>query len=598
MTRFEERIPPPYLRLIVIGLAVTIAAAAARGMHEFVAEYYAYGMPFKFPGRFADDPLIGTVMAHVAPIIYPLFWKIFDVPLTHLLGGLLCKSAMSATFLYFAWTLTRSSLASFFSLVLFFGLTKIEGLGGVRFPIGAMDIETWYGMYLSNRQLGTACAVAAAGLLLRGRSALAGLLLGVGMHLHPLNDMGFFLSLGLGLLMWSLAQPRPAPALRQLAIFIAAFALLALPRVLAAASMFRDVVPMPSADFWRFALRNEPSYASTLWLFGPERGLHTCKEIAIALSICALCFVPVLRRRLNPGPASEKGQGALPLLPFLMLAPLLILLLAAFWEYSLVGHMPDWINDVLIPLQIRRYGTVAVVLGSPVAALALLWSFERLWLGLRAATPRAPALPEESTLALWLSGALAAAFLVIGWSNVAAFPKYLSAEHKPYEFFIKEPVPIYDAPHSGRPAVPLSAYIETCDWVRSHTPPAAGFFCPTWIREFRTFCERPAFLTEKFDGNVAITNRRYATEYLRRFSAIHRGLTYDDMPANDVNGDEERQNEIMRGRYLSLTADDLERLKSAYPAYSYLMTEPGRALPYPVAYANAHFAVYDLTRKP
>ena len=174
-------------------------------------------------------------------------------------------------------------------------------------------------------------------------------------------------------------------------------------------------------------------------------------------------------------------------------------------------------------------------------------------------------------------------------------------QHRPLEYYsymifspqqiIYETVDI-----SGqKTSISLEGFVDVCKWIRSHAPLDVAFIHPPYIRDFRAYSERQGFLSEKIDGNNAILNRKFATIYLKRFSDIHKGLTYNDLPGIVTTGGEPYK--IMRQRYLSLNETDIEHLKKLYPGYRYFVTEIGHTLPYYMIYSNSYFVIYDLQDK-
>jgi len=82
---------------------------------------------------------------------------------------------------------------------------------------------------------------------------------------------------------------------------------------------------------------------------------------------------------------------------------------------------------------------------------------------------------------------------------------------------------------------------------------------------------------------------------LERFADIHKGLTYDDLLGIVFEGGEAYA--IMRERYLSLSEQDIERLKEKYLGYNYFLTEASHSLEYPTLIENKDFRLYDISQK-
>lgn len=173
--------------------------------------------------------------------------------------------------------------------------------------------------------------------------------------------------------------------------------------------------------------------------------------------------------------------------------------------------------------------------------------------------------------------------------------------HRPLEYYsymaYSPQQPVYETVVTlgQKMSIPLEGFVNVCKWIRSYTPLDAAFINPPYIKEFRAYSERQGFLSEKLDGSAATFNRKFATIYLKRFSDIHKGLTYNDLPGIVFSGGEPYM--IMRQRYLSLNENDIEHLKKLYPGYRYFVTEIGHALPYHAIYANNYFIIYDLQNK-
>ena len=115
---------------------------------------------------------------------------------------------------------------------------------------------------------------------------------------------------------------------------------------------------------------------------------------------------------------------------------------------------------------------------------------------------------------------------------------------------------------------------------------------PTYMKRVRVYCKRQAFLSEKEDGNFCLVNRKFATVYLKRFSDIHGGLTYDDLPGIVFEGGEAYA--MLRKRYLSLSESDIDQLKKKYLGYDYFLTETSHYLDYPVLFENEFFRLYHI----
>ena len=141
-----------------------------------------------------------------------------------------------------------------------------------------------------------------------------------------------------------------------------------------------------------------------------------------------------------------------------------------------------------------------------------------------------------------------------------------------------------------------------------NTKTSAAFFHPSYTHEFRECAIRQGFLSVQQGGIMAASNRKFATIYLERFIAIHKGITESQLPGLAKNkwGSENaiyglsvgepkaRAFEVLRQKYLAIDTSDVNRLKNSYPGYDYFLTESIHKLPYPIAYQNKHFTLYKL----
>lgn len=597
----------PYLSLILVAgwIGVAVFVHYGVGVHDTeVCDSFVDILALRHIGQYKADILMGSFIPRYAPIIFRLFPGLYSIPLSHFIVGVLAKSLIICSFLALSWRLTRSVLASCISLLLVF---KIFDLYAVilNMPIGAMTDQIRFPLYFSYRQIAIGLALAATAFFLDRRYVISSILLACGLYVHPHNTMAFFLSLGLGLAIFVTFREDKSKGIHDMVAFAGPFLLLVAPFVLMNLAPYGDSTPMSSVAWWKFILKNEPDDASILyrWRLGHYGGELILTCVAVAVYAASRLEKPVAWKNLM-GSIRGKEDVILPVLA----APWIMALFAMLWEASLVYHFPDAVNDVLIQLQIRRYPTVSAMLYIPILsgflAKAVFVVVERsvgeLINGARGRT--------VTKLSEWVSNvtnvdkALAVALAICAAGlvgargmNVRGLHKFLSTEHKDAEYFNPNTEPIYglDDTTSAAKVIPLAALLDTCRWIKANTSPTAAFFTPSYIKEFRPFCERQVFLAEKLDGTVALFNRRFATAYLERFKDIHKGLTYEDLPGIVFEGGEPYA--IMRQRYLGLNGSDVEYLRRRYPGYGYFLTEVGHRLPYRTVCANAYFLVYDLS---
>jgi hypothetical protein len=137
---------------------------------------------------------------------------------------------------------------------------------------------------------------------------------------------------------------------------------------------------------------------------------------------------------------------------------------------------------------------------------------------------------------------------------------------------------------------PKTSWTQTQDWARSNTPRAAMFITPPeilkhYIPDWRTFSERGtlATLVEIFE----FPHPAYIPYWRERFEALAPGAI------NKFNGNYLDTFTITRDAYYSLKPTDYLRIAQKYHV-RYLVIEKPHLQPFPVAYENEGFVVYDL----
>ena len=137
---------------------------------------------------------------------------------------------------------------------------------------------------------------------------------------------------------------------------------------------------------------------------------------------------------------------------------------------------------------------------------------------------------------------------------------------------------------------PKTAWTQTQDWARNHTPRQAMFITPPeilshYIPDWRTFSERGslATLVEIFE----FPHPEYFPAWQKKFEALAPGAIAQ------FNGNYLDTFSITRAAYYSLTPQDYLRIAQQYQV-RYLVVEKPHLQPFPIVYENEGFAIYDL----
>lgn len=570
-------------------------------------EYFTFASSIKNADQYFVDPL-HTLISRSAPIIFHIFASVYDIPFYHLLFGALTKLALVGTFLLLTWTMTRSVLTCFVALIALFGLSRF-GFVNLNLPLGHMSHELHAPLYFSFRQIAVVFGLIATVFFIKKRYLLSSVLLALGFYVHPLNTMPFFVTFNLALMISLLIKHQRRELVSAILWLSIPYLLLVSPYLVANTTMFAEVDAISSPSFWSFILKNEPDDVSII--FGIGQGFGWAKDLVVALVAILLYVVLKSKKPVTVQNLQMFIRSTDDLILPVLVAPWIIVGFATTWESAVILHAPDFLNDIFIPLQFRRYQTVAALVGVVIFAvfisklvIALLEVAYAQILGRRTAFSEDAIFSWKMEGQSYVDSSLGVGFAflmlvvaLVTYPKLGSFRKYWNFQHQSFEYYLVANAPVYgledDSPNAK--VIPLSAFVDVCRFIRHNTPITAAFFNPTYIKEFETYCERQGFISEKLHGNMAFTNRRFATLYLTRFSDIHKGLTYDDLPGIVFEGGEPYA--IMRQRYLSLNDSDIAELKIRYSGYDFFLTEVGHVLPYSVKYSNDDFVLYDLQRK-
>ena len=595
---------PPWKWLALILLMSAMAVILFWGLGAGNSFFYTFAFGRGHAGEFIVDPLLSEYIPNKIPLFFKIVSDIYDIPFYHLAFGVFVKGLVVVTYFCLAWKMTRSSFASLIAVLIIFGLLKFEigteTILNLKLPFVPDSMEFRHWGYLSFRQASAPFIIIGTIFFLGRKFVPSSIFIALAVYCHPHSGMIFFVALNLAFLLCLLFWEKKLAVLKNWVKFSLPFLIIISPYLLSALSTFPDVSPLPFNTFWELTLKNEPDDASTLWSL---KHSHQPYLLSFYLTLAAL-FLHFLYKskipkiKLNIKSLIRDDQD---MLWPMMLAPWALVGFGYIWESGLMVYLPDFMNDIIALLHIRRVNMVSTILYIPIFSMLLArgvltfseklgWEIlgESFLLSLNSRLKKINLASVDLAFAVGFSMVSLLFVLLLKSENIETFKKYWVFDSIGYELGLKKQNRIK---HNLGGKIPNSSLIDICNWIKSNTPVSAAFFNPAYIRPFRSCTKRQGFIEEKLDGNFAIADRKFAAIYYKRFADIHRGLTYY-YPAiiNNINT-------IMQKRYLSLDGEYIEFLKEEYPGYSYFLTETGHKLPYPVIYKNLHFALYDLTPK-
>jgi hypothetical protein len=137
---------------------------------------------------------------------------------------------------------------------------------------------------------------------------------------------------------------------------------------------------------------------------------------------------------------------------------------------------------------------------------------------------------------------------------------------------------------------PETSWTQAQDWARENTAKDAMFITPpqlffSYVPDWRTFSERGtlATLVEVFE----FPHPDYFPGWQTKFDAIA------PMAIQKFNGNYFDTMKITRDAYYSLKPEDLIKISNQY-AVRYLVIEKPHLQPFPIAYENDGFVIYDM----
>ena len=604
--RYKELFPLLFLICSLITMTVVFKYGFdIRSDDFFIAKAMEYS------NFYNQDVYSKVFLTTGGPIILKIFKNIYDIPFFHFLFGIFMKFLIASAFFVLSWKITRDIFASTLSTLILFGLFNFKIIN-LNLPLGSAFIQTRDAVYFGYRSVTYFLTICTVILFIDRRYLFSGIVLAVTFYNHPLNAINVFLCLTLAYMIFLLLNKSKREPIYNIFIFIVPFLILILPYVFNVMSMFKDVVPISFSEFWSFILKNEPDDVSIVYFL---RNTVFIRCFFLSVIASGLYVIFVSKKPISIDKLKNGLLKTIDLIIIFLCAPWLLIFIFTIYEGTgLFHYFPDQLNDILMLITIRRASIISAFFYIPV--LSLLISritihfirvsskeiFGNCFLNKIREIYKVKKIPLSISSSISL--VLTILFLVlsiIGSSHYSEFKKMIDFKHRPLEYYsymtLSPQQPVYETVVTSgqKMIIPLGEFVDVCKWIRSHAPLDVAFIHPPYIRDFRAYSERQGFLSEKIDGNNAILNRKFATIYLKRFSDIHKGLTYNDLPGIVFSGGEPYM--IMRQRYLSLNETDIEHLKKLYPGYRYFVTEIGHTLPYYMIYSNNYFIIYDLQNK-
>jgi hypothetical protein len=612
---------PPYCLLGIILFAFTFAALLHFGFKiNYLSGYFLWKLAFQNAGVFNLDLVLGDFARETASLFARHAWPILDVPSVHLIGGVILKVGLGGALMFLCWRVYPSILACAVGLLIFYGFA---GKIYLILNLGPISHEIREPAYFSYRQLTTILCVLSMGHFLARKNFICGVLLAAAFYIHPKNTVGFFLSYTMVFILSLLVFTEWRKLTKEFAAMLLTFVALISPYVV------RTWVPQAASDqlthlsssqWWSLILDINPDDVSILWWletghlsFLMWRLLVTPLVVALFLGV-AKAQRPVTLRTTAAVLRGPEGRTLL-----LLVSPVIVSLLAATWEAILIAAVPDLLNDLFIPLELRVTVQVSAILSCAVlAGLMASWMLaiaERLLIHRRSGdTDRSgnPPMMQQTRrldgiLALVMTCATVAGLLLMTamhhpsrfGDRLREIKLYFNSKPQKAEYFASEGleeggIVLYGNTDNEDKRIPFAPYLDVCRWIRGNVPISGAFFVPGYLEGFRVYSERQA-LDDDVNAQLGLYSRKLAEKHLQHFQDLHKGQSRLDLISSDPFLLPARNRlSQMRKRFLSLDRSGIEKLKSLYPGYCYLLTERGHDLPYLSLYENDYFRVFDL----
>jgi hypothetical protein len=145
--------------------------------------------------------------------------------------------------------------------------------------------------------------------------------------------------------------------------------------------------------------------------------------------------------------------------------------------------------------------------------------------------------------------------------------------------------------HSRSIRIPTEDYTAAVDWVKLNLPFDKAVIQPPYLPQFTMLSQHIGFWDPKLDQHMMYMIKSYYQAGLHRLRSIAGNYAFEIEPGTLKSGLGPRS----RNYFLSLTKEDIIKIRQDYPAYDYLLTENKNLQGYPVTYSNPSLVLYDIS---
>lgn len=546
--------------------------------HSYVWEDFGIHQSIGNKEFFSADLFSNEFLPIAGPFLQYIFQYIYEIPFSHLVGGFLAWILISYLILEIAYKYTNDYLASLIccgSMML---------LLPAPFTFYILPI-TANGLYLSFRDWSTVMCLGSILLTLQNKRLYAIILLSVNVFNHPTNTVNVFIFIFLSDLILGLKNKKfDIKEYLSYSVFILALLI----KVFLVQTIDFGFEPISFNSHWDKVMLNEPDDISTLYFVSdPIFRRNLIKKIIII--VLALLIIKASKKK-----ALSKeiifAQGIIILVP-------IFTLLLTFYEIFLYKHFPGFLNDFIMPLELRRSWGLIPIFCLPIITQKGLFYIKRIKI-------------FNSILINQKIGIL----LIFMWIMIFGIKPWksniktnLNGIKKLWEFNKKDPYYFYEINNENgyffgndkrvllnKQYINIESYYDVCNFIKINTKKDVSFIHPPYIKTFRYLTNRQGFASEKNDGNFAGLNRKFATRYYKQIEMLS-GVDYSDLNEPMAQGGENYR--LLRNGFLSLKKEQVLDIMEVFPGYNYFLTEINHSLNFPILFKNENFIIYDISLK-
>jgi len=543
--------------------------------HSHVWEDFSMYQIIRNVEFYSSDLFAKKFIPVAGPILQYVFQYIHDIPFTHLLIGFAGQFIICYLLLLIAYKYTNDYLVTFIScasmMLLFPSFTKFN------FTILP---SVSYGLFLSFRDWSTIMCLCSLLLFLNGRRLMSITLLGLNFFNHPTNTINIFILIFLtDLIIESKTKTRYLKKFYPYLIFL--FPLLI--KVFYIQSINYQFEPIAFNLHWQNVNLNEPDDISTLYFItNPVFRKYVIKySILIILTLLLITF--------NNGKRISRDVRIAKAITILI--PVLTISLALY-ERFFFKFFPDFLNDFIMPLELRRMWGVLPIFCLPIIYKHGFGYIKKIQI--------------FNELIINKHIGMILLFLVISIPTIKPAAQNVNGLRKLINFNKEDPQYFYQISNDNQyffgrdekvmnfdERIDINMYYDICMFIRNETEIGASFVNPPYISDFRYIANRQGFAGEKNDGNYAGLNRKFASRYYNQIEMLTK-VVYRNLDEPMFQGGSNYG--LLRDGYLSLKKSDILRICKTFPNYDYFLTEINHLLDFPILYKNDSFVIYDLKK--